>query len=157
MTDKFDSLLWAYKATFTQTAGGGGAIRVIVTAQERTEILYGRVAADNYAAGRALTVQVYDGASTVAIVLESIDIDANNVGFPATGDGAAVATGNVNEFEKSIILGKGDTLQFDLASIADGKTMLLVIRALVSMAVPVVTTTGSGGTVTTTVTYDKVI
>ena len=159
MTDEFDNLLWAYRAVFTQTNAGGGSIRVNIIVNERMVLLFGQLGPDNYAADRVLKASVRDdiGGNSVAILVKGAQIDNETLVFPSSGEGAAVGPNVANEFDKRVVLGKGDVMQIEAASLIQNETFTIAIRALIRSWPPTITIAGSGGTVTTTTTYDKVI
>ena len=156
MIDPFDKMLWVYRAVFTQTAGAAN-VKVTFTFSERAVILYGIVGKDDYAAGRSISAKLLHGGAVVATVLESIAPDNERVPFPASGEGAAIDTDGANEFEKVVVVGKDDSLVIEASALATSETLTIQIRVLVGTRKPVVITTGSGGTVTIAVTYDKII
>ena len=157
MNDDFDYLLWAYKATFKQTDVGGGSIAVQITANERIVILFGRIGPNDYAAGRNVKVRISDeDDDVIATIMSVASVDNNTYHFPVA-DHSVVASSDGPQLEKRVVLGKGDYLDFAATSLAQNEELTVIIRALMRDWPPTVTTTGSGGTVTTTVAYDKVI
>lgn len=151
-------MLWAYRAVFTQANVGGGGIAVNVTANERMELIYGLVGQDDYAADRTVTGYIKDSAGNIiGQTLKGIALDNERVAIPASGEGIALSASTPNEFEKHIILGKGEVLAFTAVTLVQNETFTLALRALITTVKPTITTTGSGGTVTVVTTYDKVI
>lgn len=158
MIDAFDKMFWAYRAVFKQTDVGGGAIVVNIIAQERMVILYGLIGPNDYAAVRAIACQVRDtSGNLIGNALKAINMDNARVVFPATGEGAAVVVENVSEFNKHIVLGKGEYLYLFTDALVQNEELTIAVRALIQTSLPSVTTTGSAGTVTITTTYNKVI
>ena len=157
MTDEFDNLLWAYRAVFTQTNAGGGNVIAGFTATERTVLLYGMLGQDNYAANRSISVFIYGpSGNKIAIIMFNAAIDNQFFSFPV--DDISVAAANDGpQFEKRIVLGKGDRIAVEATSLIQNETVTVTLRALIRDWPPTVATTGSTGTVTTTETYNKVI
>jgi hypothetical protein len=160
MTDEFDRLMWAYRAVFTQMGAGGGNVVCLVTAQERTEILYGAIGPDDYAAARAIQAYVADSVLNVLGYLRVSD-SIDNLHVPLitgalTGTVTALRSLALNN---KLILGRGESIRIFAASLVQNETMTVAIRALLGPngAPPLTATTGSTGTVTETVTYDVVI
>ena len=150
--------MWAYRAVFTQTDVGGGSILAKITANERMVILYGLIGQDDYAANRTLAASILDSAGNIiGNPCENTEMDNSRLAIPGSGEGAAFTVENANEFDKRIVMGAGETLAIQMTNVVQNETMTVAIRALIRSWPPTVTTTGSGGTVTTTVTYDKVI
>ena len=157
MTQVFDRLLWSYRAVFKQTDGGGGTILVIMTFKERTVLLYGGIGPNDYAANRTVKGQILDSDDNVlGTILSNAAVDNKGFPFPVS-DHSVVAASDGCEFEKQVVLGMGDQLVFTATGIVLNEELTVALRAMVSSARPFVETTGSGGTVTTTVTYDEVI
>ena len=157
MTDDFDSLLWAYRAVFTQANAGGGSVRVNVTANERVLLLYGRTGPDDYAANKVLTVKLFDSDDNeIAMLFSNGVVDNMAFPFPIT-DISVVVDKDGPQLEKRLLMGKGDYLRFDVGGLVQNETLTVAMRMLIRSWPPTITTTGSGGTVTTATTYDKVI
>lgn len=157
MNDDFDYLLWTYRAVFTQTDVGGGNIVANFVANERMVILYGTIGKDDYAADRDLESFVLSASGNIiarTLFLSPID----NVTLPLMfTSSAAVADDTTQELNKRLVLGKGEALRVRAQTPVQNETMTIAINALIRSWPPTVTTTGSGGTVTTTETYNKVI
>lgn len=151
-------MTWAYRAVFKQTAGGGGAVLVTVTAVEQMTVLYARVGPNDYAATRTLSSFIKDSAGNqVGVPVSSQSRDNQSTAIPAVGTGSGVTANWANEFNSRIELAQSDSITFQSATLVTNEEMTIVIRALIKTTKPTVETTGSGGTVTTTTTYDKVI
>ena len=155
--DPFDKMMWAYRAIFKQTDVGGGTIVVNDISFERTVILYGLLGPNDYAANRTVVVYISDGTDRIGRLLEGIALDNARMPFPSTGEGAAVTADSSNEFDKTVVLGRGDRLFIQATSLVQNEELTVAMRALITKDGPSVTTTGSAGTVTTTTTYNKVI
>lgn len=156
MNDDFDNLMWAYRAVFTQAGAGGGTVIVLITANERTVILYGTIGPDDYAAGRALSGRVTDGTNIIGHVSFPDSVDNERILVLTSAAAAHVPNAGL-ELEKRLVLGKGDVLRIAIASLVQNETLTIALRALFRSWPPTVTTTGSGGTVTVATTYSKVI
>ena len=157
MPGDFDYLLWAYRAVFTQTNAGGGTAVVNIIANERMVILYGVLGPDDYAADRILSGTIRDsGDKVVGVIFLPTAIDNESVPFPMDQSGAIV-TLQGNQFFNKVVIGKGENLQLKASGLVQNETFTVAVRALIRSWPPTVSTTGSGGTVTTTTTYDKVI
>lgn len=156
MTDLFDRMLWAYHTVLKQTGAGGGHVTLNITARERMLILYGMIGPDDYAAARAVSVLLYDGIGGKLIARVNIndDIDDMHLPFPSTN---ADPVEKVNEFSNRILIGKGESLKLTASSLIQNEEMTVTLKALITSTKPSMTTTGSTGTVTNTVVYDKVI
>lgn len=153
MTDDFDNVLWAYRAVFTQTNAGGGTVLARFIANERTVIVYGTIGKDDYAADRDITGRLTDGTNVIGIVMPETPTDNEILHLP-------VATSTVDagaQLEKRLVLGTGDELQIITSALVQTETLTVTIRALIRDWPPTVSIAGSGGTVTVTTTYDKVI
>ena len=157
MTDEFDRLIWAYRAVFTQTNAGGGNVIVTIACNERTLFLYGTIGTDNYAVDRDVTVWIEDSAGNrIGNLMFTTPTD--NVRLPIIFDSvAAVADNATMKLHQRLLQGTDERIKIQASALAQNETLTLAIRALISDWPPTITTTGSGGTVTTTVTYDKVI
>jgi len=157
MTDDFENLVWAYRAVFTQT-GGSGVIKVTFTFTERTVLLYGSCGLDDYAADRTLRVFLQDSAGNhLGHLIYLSELDNEVVPLILGGTTATVATGTSIDTSQRVICGSGDTLIITMSTPVTSETMTIILRGLVEAYPPTVITTGSGGTVTTTTTYNKVI
>lgn len=157
MFDDFSHMLWAYRAVFKQTAGGGGSIHVLITANERTVILYGTFGPNDYAANRTVTVRIADDDDNeIGRIFSNVAVDNAPFSFPVD-DHSVVAAADGPQLEKRVVLGKGDYLQFIASGLVLNEELTVAIRALIMRTKPTIATTGSGGTVTITTTYDKVI
>lgn len=156
MTNDFDGLYWTYRALFTQTNAGGGVIKILITVNERTLFTFGSFLAADYAGDRTLTGYLKHATHTIGRVLFSTGVDNEQVPMWAEGD-TAVDSGQVNDYTQRILLGKGDFLYYELATPVQDEAITMNVHALIRSWPPTVATTGSGGTVTTTVAYDKVI
>lgn len=156
LTDEFDKMLWMYRAVFTQTNVAGGTIKVTIAARERMQFFYGRLGPDNYAAGRTLVGTVTDSAgNTIARVLFASPVDDASLPIPWLSS-AAVTAEATNNLGYKLTLAKGDSLVLNALTLVQNETFTVALRALVPSCKPNVVTTGSGGTVTTTTTYDKI-
>lgn len=159
MTDLMDHMLWAYQGVVKQTAAGGGTVRLVFVANERTVILYGCVGPDDYNAARAVSGRLLDAdGDQIGYVLSSNSID--NVVIPMLGDYRNGDTPNTyDELRPSnlLIMGAGDVLRFQATSLIQNEELTLTIRALCDSKPPTVATTGSAGTVTLTENYNKVM
>ena len=153
--DDFKGALWAARYEFTQTNAGGGNILANFIAQERTLLLFGSIGRDVYAGDRTVQVRVNDGdpLNIIAYLLFPSPINNETVTFPK-GGAVAVAGSVGGEFEKRVLLGKGDTLTVVADALAQNEVLSVQLRALVRHEEPTVNTTGSSGTVTTTVRED---
>lgn len=153
MTDKMKRLLWVYRCVFTQTNAGGGTVFARFIANETMEILYVTIGKDDYAANRDVTGRLTDGTNVIGIVMPTTAADDQMLTIPVAASTADAG----QQSEKSIILAQGDELQILTGSLVQTETLTIAIRALVSSVKPTVSVTGSGGTVTQTVTYNTVI
>ncbi len=157
MNDDFDYLLWVYRAVFKQTDAGGGAIKVTLTMNERTVILFGRIGQDDYAAGRVVLGLVHDTeGNEIARILSNSTVDNQIFHFPVN-DHSAVTTADGPQLEKRLILGTGQKIILNAASLVQNEELTVAVQALIRNWPPTIVTTGSAGVVTTTLTYDKVI
>lgn len=158
MTDGLEHMMWAYRAVFKQTDVGGGHIIVTITANERMEVLYCLAGPNDYAANRTLTSDIRDSAGNqVGKMTPSLALDNATMASPAFGSGAAITIGHSNEFNQKFTLGQDDSLRFAALSLVQNEELTIAIRALIDSVKPTIATTGSGGTVTITTTYDRVI
>ena len=157
MPGDFDYLMWAYRAVFKQTDGGGGSIVVNFVANERTVFLYGNIGKNDYAANRSIDAFIFDENDDKAgIVLASTSVD--NVDTPIFVSASVAITAQTTiSSQDRLVLGKGDKLVIRAAALVQNEELTLALRALFKSWPPTITTTGSGGTVTTTLSYDKVI
>lgn len=157
MVDDFDRSLWAYRAVFTQANAAGGSIWVNMTMRERTVILYGEIGADDYAADRAVTARIKGpSGNQVGFILNQPAVDNEEFVFPVSNH-SALSASDGPQTEKRLVLGKGEIITFIAAALVQNETLTINIRALISAWPPAITTTGSGGTITTVTTYNKVI
>lgn len=157
MIDVFDRLLWVYRAVFKQTNAGGGTIRVIFTAQERTLFLFGHFGPNDYAANRNIQGTIKDaGNLVIGQVLPTTAADNQMFSIPKA-DAAITSGGYGTHFNTPFLLARGESVVLDAVSLIQNEELTIAFKALVTSKQPFVTTTGSGGTVTVTTTYDKVI
>lgn len=158
MTDLFDKMLWVYRAIFTQTNVGGGIIKILITARERTVFLSGMFGPNDWAADRTIWGQLIDENGTrIADLLFPSPLDNEEVPAWSANAVATLIQKQTMDFNQLIVLGKGEYMLFEISTPIQNEAITMSIRALVDTSKPSITTTGSGGTVTTTVTYDKVI
>lgn len=155
--DEFDNLLWAYRAVFKQTDAGGGTVLIRIKANERTVILFGQIGPNDYAAGRTVNVAFNDGTNNIGILHKTFTLDNQTLPFPKTGEGIAVTANSPTEFGRYVIMAKDDEVRILTSALVQNEEVTVAIRALIRSWPPTISTTGSGGTVTTTVDYDKVV
>ena len=154
--DLLDNQMWAYHAVFKQTNAGGGAVTIKIIANERTAFLFGMFGADDYAADRTITGFIHDGTNVIARIFFPSPVDNEQV--PMWGLGAAaIVHGQAQDFSQPIVLGKGDMLQYTVATLVQNEEITMALRALVKSWPPSISTTGSAGTVTITQTYNEMI
>lgn len=154
--DYFDKMLWAYRAVVTQANVAGGSLRLNIAPQERTLFLFGAIGKDDYAADRNVEMYISDGTNTIGRGMYLTAAD--NEHFPIFTDAEAAVVANKGlQLEKQLLLGKGDILSIQAASLVQNETLTVALRALINAIKPTVTTTGSGGTPTIVETYNKVI
>lgn len=156
MNEGFEGLMWAYRATFKQENVAGGSIVVRITPRERMMLLYGRIGANDYAAGRTVNVWLRDSADNyLAQIMDSTSVDNISIPFPV--DTVTVVDGQAGQFYNRMIMVPSDYIYITATSLVQNEELTLAIRAIVEATKPFVETTGSGGTVTVTTTYDKVM
>lgn len=158
MVDEMEHPLWSYHAVFKQTAGGGGTVQAIVTATTRTVILFGQTGPDNYAAGKQIYVRHYDeDDEKLATLMNQTGQDNTELVFPWS-DHSVQADKDGPQLNMRVVMGKGDYLLIAALSLVQNEELTVAIRALLDgMSPPLVTSTGSGGTVTITVDTNAVI
>ena len=155
--NEFDKLLWVYRAVFKQANAGGGTIQVNIIARERTVLLSGTIGNNDYAANRTESVALRDEDDNQILALMSNGaVDNTQFPFPVS-DHSAVASGDGHELQKRVVMGKGEYIIARAFTLDQNEEFTLSVRALVESSKPSVTTTGSAGTVTSVLTYDKVI
>lgn len=156
--DPFDKSMWAYRAVFKQTNAGGGTIKVNVAAKARMVLLYGLIGPNDYAADRTMVGWIEDSArNKIARLLYGSPIDNVTLSFPIYRETTVVAGDGTSDLSQIAIVSEDDVLVVTALTLALNEELTIIMRALIDMQKPNVTTTGSGGTVTTTTTYDKVI
>ena len=157
MTEFIDSpMLWNYRAVFTQDNVAGGHIRVRIVADSRTEILFGTIGEDNYAADRTIEVNVLNsGYDVIANALFPVPTDDHFLPFPHDSQ-TAVADGAPNQFNNTIKLADGDVLNIIALSLVQAETLTIAVRALIGLKKPSISTASSTGTVTAVTDFDKV-
>ena len=157
MSERFSNMMWAYKATFKQTDVGGGDIRVNITITDRSVLEYGMIGKDDNAGALAHHVYIVDSdGDRVGYVLYPTSIDNVWVPILHTKVSATVANEPI-EGQNRIVLGAGDVLVLYQQTSVQNDELTINLRMLIGARRPAVTTTGSGGTVTTTLGYNKVI
>lgn len=152
-----EGMIWTYRAVFTQANAAGGTVKLTFIFPEISTVLYGIVGRDNYGAARAIYADVVDSAgNTVGRIMITTSIDN---WFEPILDGGTMALFTT---EKTLTLNQrllidGDRLVVVAESLVQNETLTISIHALIKTTRPTVVTTGSGGTVTSVVTYNKVI
>ena len=154
---EFDSAMWAYRAVLKRTTAGAGVMILRIIANERTEFLYGMFGANDYAADRTITGYIIDSAGNrIARIMQASALDNEQVPMWAPQE-TALVTGGGQHFNQKILVAKGEALYWDVGTPVQNEEVTFAIRALIKQWPPTVATTGSAGTVTTTVTYNKVV
>lgn len=151
--------MWAYHAVFTQSNAGGGNVLIQITPGAGTEVILQsvQIGPDDYAADRTGAIQLMDSEGTpnrVARLIPLAAIDNEVMMWPsinATADFTHLWPG------QQIIMTGADQLRIYLNAFAQNETITVAIRARLRGQIPVITTTGSGGTVGVATTYSVVL
>ncbi len=158
MGDFTKRIIWAYRAVFTQAGAGGGAINVNIIPNGRMTVLYGMVGPDDYAADRTISIVLEDSTDNMlARMIFSSPIDNERIPILATRAIATAVADQSFEPNQHVLIGDTDRMNIKATTPIQNETLTIILRALIDLSKPTVNTAGSGGTVTTTVTYDKVI
>lgn len=151
-----DYPMWAYRAVFKQTDAGGGNIVVIINPTGRFRLLYGTIGPDDYAAARTISSYIDDGSDHLVARLIESGTSINNVTIPLISD-ASLSGGEANQIQKTVEMSGIDLLKISANSLAQNEELTISIRALIERGIPTIDISDSGGTVTITETYNKVI
>ena len=151
-----EGMMWAYKATAKQTAGGGGTLAISVNFVERCRLLTGIIGPNAYAAGRACRVEVYDVAGNITQSIASKSLDNQRLPFPWADVSTAAISDGV-ETQRFDVYGSGDELRIVATSTILNEELTVILRMLIRTSRPVVDIAESAGTPTLTVAYDRVI
>lgn len=150
---------WAYKATFAQTAGGGGALDV--------EIGYGlkgnewelesiTIGPDDYSGPEIVQADILDVDDDAVARLANTSLDNQRLSWPGLGE--VIGTTNEAALRARHMISGTDKVFIQTGALANTETLTFTIRArLRGGIVPTVTFGGGGTPGTPTISYDEVI
>lgn len=147
-------MTWAYRAVFTQTNAGGGNVNARFIFSEKAIIKYITIGPDNYGADRSIQVRLTDGSTFTGILMPVTTTDNETLTAPVN---TSVEDAGQQLEKEILIAGSLYEIQVFGASLALNETMTVVISGLIKTTKPIVSITGSSGTVTITTTYNKVV
>lgn len=152
--------IWVYQATFTQTSAGGGLIDVRISpgAGNQLLLLNGMTGADDYSANETVDVSLISNSQILGYFRpQDTAVDNLLLAFPFIGATKAAASGTWNPLSADFVLQGGEELRIVTSALAQNETLKVRVRFKILSKIGTISTAGSGGTVTTTETTNKII
>ena len=155
---ELDTPIYQANIECTQTDAGGGNILLKLTAANGTRIMITHITLQtSVSGGLRLENYVYDSNNDLIQILglDTSFAAGSILTYPSTGT-AATNDNNITS-SQYIVLTNGDFLQFRLSSAPQNTILKVRVRGFIRGRLPTRSTSGSGGSISTTVKRENIV